>query len=393
MNETNTKIPPLILIIGSAAALAMAVLPPLVLGAAFLWFITPFLGLLLLAGVFARRSWLACISATLELAALVAVLARFPLSLSAEQTRNLYSTGQVVKADVYYLRADYVNALAAYRQSISSGLEDPWLYYQMGKCYNYLGQSQPAFETFVYVDKYPQKVPQELLRLDFALACIKSNFEEEGANAFKDAIKSNYNPGYCYYQLGVYYTFKRDPDKAEEMFSNAHFLGYQRSECSSLLGGIAEGRKDYAKAEKLYRRGLRESFENLTLYAKLGSLLHRTGRNDEAVSILLDGFNLSALVRYNPRAAAMILNNLGFVYADQRKTGQAIMAFKQSIHTDAGFMESYYNLAYVLMQEKRNTEALEILRMALDKDPNDATAREMIAQILGSGKPQDQGTR
>ncbi len=382
MNKEQ-RISPALLAVGIAAALALAVLPPLLLRLSLLWFITPVVALVALAGVFFKRAWLLTLSASLLLIVIVLAFTKAYPTMTQNEKNKLYSTGQIVKGDVYYVRADYPRALEAYRQSETQWIIDPWIEYQRARCYNYTGQNQTAFELYLYLAKYPFDIPPEMLETDLALAALKAYLFEDGEALFTQAIDQNFRPGYSFFQLGVFNRMNAQGDKAEEMFTKAHRLGYERSDCSSLLGEIAEDRKNYALAEELYRRGLHESFENLALYAKLGSLLHRLGRTDEALKILLDGFNIATYVPFNPRATAMILNNLGYIYGDQGKSGQAIMAFKQAIHSDPTFYDSYDNLAYVYMQTGRNAEALQILQTALKMDPNHETARQLINQITG----------
>lgn len=386
MNKGSIK--PVLIVTGILAALALALLPPLLLRIPMLWFITPAIALVAIAGVFFKRAWLLTLAATLEMVVIVFSLTKAFPALSDIERSKLYATGQIVKADIYYGRADYSKAMEAYRQSEVAWIIDPWLDYQRARCYNYTGQNQTAFELFVSLEKFPYDVPPEMLETDMALAAIKSYHFDDGEAIFTECINQNFRPGYSYFQLGIYYRINGQTEQAEQALSKAHKLGYERSDCSSILGEIAEGRKNYDLAEKLYRRGLHESFENLIIYAKLGSLLHRMGRTDEATTILLDGFNLSAMVPYNPRSSAMILNNLGYIYGDQRKTGQAIMAFKQAIHMDQSFMEPYYNLTYIYMLQGRTSEALEVLQAILAKDPNDGTARRMISEILAPEMPE-----
>ncbi|GAI57307.1 unnamed protein product, partial [marine sediment metagenome] len=224
-----------------------------------------------------------------------------------------------------------------------------------------LGRSQNAYEIFALLMKDTLLGSLETVHINYALSAMKSGNYKQGERAFWQALSYNLQPGYCYYQLGIYYRLRNDQIKAEGMMRKAHRLCYERSETSSILGSIAESRMDYARAEEFYRRALRENPENIAVHVKLGSLLFRRGRLSDAKQVLLEGVRISEWIPINFRVYAMLLNNLGFVYAEEGQLAKAIPAFKQAIRVDPTFMDSYDNLAHLYIKNNRFSDAVVVL--------------------------------
>jgi len=373
------------------SAATLAVLPPLLLGIGTLWFIAPPLGLFAAAAILLRKNALLMVATILVVLAVSIAGVLHPMRLSPSQERKLTATGYFLKGQTFFLRGDYSQALSSYTESEKAGFRHPWVAFQRAYCYNFLGRSQNAYEIFARLMRDTLLGSLETVHINYALSALKSGNYKQGEQAFWQALNYNLQPGYCYYQLGIYYRLRNDQIKAEEMMRKAHRLCYERSETSSILGSIAESRMDYVRAEEFYRRSLRESPENLTVYVKLGSLLFRRGRLSDAKQVLLEGVRISEWIPINFRVYAMLLNNLGFVYAEEGQLAKAIPAFKQAIRVDPTFMDSYDNLAYLYIENKRFSDAVIVLRRALEVDPGYRPARRVLDQLLGvpeAGQPQ-----
>ena len=373
------------------SAATVALLPPLLLGIGTLWFITPPLGLFAAAAILLRKNALLMVATILVVLAVSIAGVLHPMRLSPSQERKLTATGYFLKGQTFFLRGDYSQALTSYTESEKAGFRHPWVAFQRAYCYNFLGRSQNAYEIFARLMRDTLLGSLETVHINYALSALKSGNYKQGEQAFWQALNYNLQPGYCYYQLGIYYRLRNDQIKAEEMMRKAHRLCYERSETSSILGSIAESRMDYVRAEEFYRRALRENPENIAVHVKLGSLLFRRGRLSDAKQVLLEGVRISEWIPINFRVYAMLLNNLGFVYAEEGQLAKAIPAFKQAIRVDPTFMDSYDNLAYLYIENKRFSDAVIVLRRALEVDPGYSPARRVLDQLLAvpeAGQPQ-----
>jgi len=373
------------------SAATLALLPPLLLGIGTLWFITPPLGLFAAAAILLRKNALLMVATSLVVLAIGIVGFWYPMRLSPSQERKLTATGYFLKGQTFFLRGDYSQALTSYTESEKAGFRHPWVAFQRAYCYNFLGRSQNAYGIFARLMRDTLLAPLEVVHLNYALSAMKSGNYKQGERAFWQALNYNFQPGYCYYQLGVYYRVSNNQTKAEEMMTNAHRLAYNRSQCSSILGSIAESRRDYARAEEFYHRALRENPENIAVHVKLGSLLFRLGRVSDAKQVLLEGVRVFEWAPFDLRSYAMLLNNLGFVYAEEGQLAKAIPAFKQAIRVDPAFMDSYDNLAHLYIKNNRFSDAVVVLRAALKVNPGYRPARRTLDQLLAvpeAGQPQ-----
>jgi len=527
---TRSRISAGLIVAAVLAAAALAVLPPLLLGIGTLWFIAPPLGLLAAAAILLRKNSLLMVAAILAVLAVSIVGVLHPMRLFPSQERKLTATGYFLKGQIFALQGDYTQALAAYEHSERAGLEHPWVAVQRAYCHNFLGRSENAYEIFARLMRDTLLATLDVVHINYALSAMKSGNYKQGEQAFWQALSYNFQPGYCYYQLGVYYRLRNDPTKAEEMMTNAHRLAYNRSQCSSILGSIAESRRDYARAEEFYHRALRENPGNIAVHVKLGSLILRHGRSvdiavwrngkrktfkarleemsvrelsaselkalnlssgvaiakishhklysviarsipsgvkieswdweinpkskrmvkmivkssmgtyelegsalrsasrafdkelqegnviltiekhkvqnlegfyriaseikskyvSDAREVLLEGVRVFEWVPFDLRSYAILLNNLGFVYAEEGQLAKAIPAFKQAIRVDPAFMDSYDNLAYIYIENKRFSDAVIVLRRALEVDPGYRPARRVLDQLLAvpeTGQP------
>lgn len=373
------------------SAATLAVLPPLVLGIRVLWFIAPPLGLLAVAAILLRKNSLLMVAAILAVISVSIVGFWRPLRLLPPQELKLASAGQFLKGQLLSLRGEYAQALPCFEESERLGLDHPWVTVQRAYCYDWLGRNQNAYEIFAGLMRDTLLAPLEVIRINYALSAMKSGNYRQGEQAFWQALSYNHQPGYCYYQLGVYYRVSNNQAKAEEMMTNAHRLAYNRSQCSSILGSIAESRGYPDSAAFFYHRALSENPENLAVYVKLGSLLFRQGRVSDAREVLLEGVRVFERAPLDFRSYAMLLNNLGFVYAEEGQLAKAIPAFKQAILVDPTFMDSYDNLAHLYIKNERFSDAVAVLRRALEVDPGYRPARRVLDQLLTmpeAGQPQ-----
>jgi tetratricopeptide (TPR) repeat protein len=376
------------------SAAVLAVLPPLLLGIRILWFITPVLGVLAGAAILLKKNYLLMVAAILALLAVSIVGFWYPMRFSSSQDQKLAATGYFLKGQLLSLRGEYAQALSCFEESERLGLDHPWVAVRRAYCYDLLGRNQEAYETFALLRQDELLTPLEVIRISYALSAMKSGNYMQGEQAFWQALSYNQQPGYCYYQLGVYYRVSNNQAKAEEMMTNAHRLAYNRSQCSSILGSIAESRGYPDSAAFFYRRALSENPENIAVHVKLGSLLFRMGRASEAKEVLLEGVRVFERAPLDLRSYAMLLNNLGFVYAEEGELVKAVTAFKQAIRVDPTFMDSYDNLAHLYINNNRISEAVIVLRAALQVTPDYLPARRVLDRLLaapeaaGAGQPQ-----
>jgi len=143
-----------------------------------------------------------------------------------------------------------------------------------------------------------------------------------------------------YFELGVVKLDEGNIEEAIKAFLNALRYDPRYSACYSNLGIAYELASDYQKARDSYRRAL----------------------------------------ELNPRSLAA-LNSLADMSMRNGSAEEAIAMYKESIATDALYVEPYLNIARFLMESKEFINAESYLRKVLAVEPDNTEALNMLGVI------------
>jgi Flp pilus assembly protein TadD len=75
------------------------------------------------------------------------------------------------------------------------------------------------------------------------------------------------------------------------------------------------------------------------------------------------------------------LNNLGVLYLRTHRRNEAVAEFEECIRVAPAFDQSYLNLARVYAMERDAEKARSVLRALLAQHPDDAQAKQALAQL------------
>lgn len=163
----------------------------------------------------------------------------------------------------------------------------------------------------------------------------------------------------------------------KEMRQDA-FLDYDRSKMSIYVA-FANAHLEFGnqrKAIDYFMKAADTDEYNLDLQVKIGDHF----------------FKIKALgpaIRQYQRVVAMDsrrvheYNKLGFLYYQKGELKQARESFESAVKADSDVIESYVNLAAVLLEENKE-KALEVIRKGLEKEPDNPQLKDMLKD-LGSG--------
>ncbi|MFM9194743.1 MAG: tetratricopeptide repeat protein [Planctomycetia bacterium] len=132
-------------------------------------------------------------------------------------------------------------------------------------------------------------------------------------------------------------------------------------------------RGDCAGAERGFRRTLALAPHFPEAHYNLGVTLVRQQRYEEAVAAF------RAAVHDNPRDAAA-LANLGGCHARAGRWGEATAELHTAVGLDGSLVSARLNLAACLLETGAAAEALEQARAVLDRQPDNAAARQLAAR-------------
>lgn len=188
------------------------------------------------------------------------------------------------------------------------------------------------------------------------------------------------------YALAMAYAQTRQAAKARE--SIARTFGVAPSSASAyLLSGQLMNRlelEDLAEAE--LKESVRLSPRLPEAHYLLGQIAIFRSRLDEGLALMREELAI------NP-AHAMALYRIGDIYSRQQKWTDAIAALQQSIWINPYFSGPYILLGKAYGKTGQSGAAEDMLRRAIDADPNNKSAHYLLAQLLQAAGRVDEAKR
>jgi tetratricopeptide (TPR) repeat protein len=121
----------------------------------------------------------------------------------------------------------------------------------------------------------------------------------------------------------------------------------------------------------LFKNLFKADSKNQVDYYREGLELLNVGKYHEA----LTSFRLA--LRETPRDTA-VLQQMAITYTRIGMTDEAIKTYRSVLDVDAGVPGAHYGLAFLLLRDGRNSEALDHLKAFLDRPPQGPEARRHI---------------
>lgn len=238
--------------------------------------------------------------------------------------------------------------------------------WQQAKC---LGAGLPVLMERIVKNKLEKHSPWTV-----ALALRAKALEFVKLERWKDAFDaygklfsvSGYIPGpHELKEAGAIALNAKNYDFAEIWLNAAQEQLRNDSDISINLGNVAQYRKDYKKAEELYRSALKLNPSLPEPHNNLGVILKNSERYDEAEVHLREALSLRD-------AYPAAWNNLGLLLQLQGKLKEAEAALRRGLEILPEDIDLTMNLGAVLGQQGRKSEAEPYYKKAAELAPNNA---------------------
>ena len=192
-------------------------------------------------------------------------------------------------------------------------------------------------------------------------------------------------------EIGKVYVRKNDLNKADAYFGEA--IANAQREASSyvdrIVTDIAESVSESspAMAEKYYFKILEMKGDNLTkedmaTFNRLGIAMRKQGKWSAAIE------NYKKALTVVP-GDERVLYNMGLAYADGQQHSQAVDCYEQVLRSNPEFHRTAavvaYNMAIAYHLAKRNDDARDFAKAALEIDPNHANTKKLLAKLDAEG--------
>ena len=132
--------------------------------------------------------------------------------------------------------------------------------------------------------------------------------------------------------------------------------------------------QQWQEAEAAYRRAIELNPEHAAAFRELASILQSQERTDEAIQCFQQSAELDALRGEVHCAHGDALRSRGLL-------PDALLAYRRAILRDPGYCRAYEHAAHALSCLDRLEEADEMVRTWLKLEPENATAKHMLASI------------
>jgi Flp pilus assembly protein TadD len=129
------------------------------------------------------------------------------------------------------------------------------------------------------------------------------------------------------------------------------------------------------EAERLYREALSAEPANGDALRLLGTLLHQSGRHEQAIEALQRSLQRNTRI-------ANTHNTLGEALRASRRISEAIGSYRDALVLDPAYPEAHNNLGIALRESGEVDEAIEELQMAVSLRPQYASAHFNLGTIL-----------
>ena len=202
----------------------------------------------------------------------------------------------------------------------------------------------------------------------------QGNYDDAIAE-FEQAIHASEDLGIARINIARALFKKKDYQAATKVLDEYSARQPRSKDAENLLGNMAMEQKQYADAEKHFRKALEYESNFTDARNSLGILYDRLGRREEALAEYLK------VVAIDPEYAEAH-NNIGLIYKERGQTQEAMGSFRKAIEADPEFTGAYSNLALVLEQRGELKEAAEQFRSALQRDPRNAAVRTNYGGLL-----------
>ncbi|MDH3965955.1 MAG: tetratricopeptide repeat protein [Rhodospirillales bacterium] len=217
--------------------------------------------------------------------------------------------------------------------------------------------------------------------LAFALELHKGGHFDEAEALYREVLEAEPEQPDALHYLGVLSHQTGDGEAAVTLIERAIARLPDHADMHNNLGNVLSelGRLDEAAAA--YRKVIALRPDDPDAYGNFGVVLKEQGKLDEAAEIYRKALALMP-------DSVQALQNLGNVLRRQGKYHEAAAACRRAIEVLPGDSKSYLVLGSVYYAAGRLDEAAAVYQKWLDRDPDNALARHMLAASTGRDVPE-----
>lgn len=236
------------------------------------------------------------------------------------------------------------------------------------------GSGAKVVTTVPSKDQQPRQIVNR-----YAYAYYVSGLLAEKEQQFPTAIRSyeealKHSPGnseILYTLAELHYNLRQ----FQVALETANKIVYKDKKAYMLIGNCHRVFSNDAEAEHAYRKVVKMDPDDMHAHWYIAGYAGRRNEYETAIH------HMREVARINPTSG--IYTEMAKVHMSQRKLDDAIEAYEKSLEIDSSGanVESYVNLATLLLQSDESAEAEELLLTGIRRNPEEASIRVYLAEM------------
>jgi len=287
-------------------------------------------------------------------------------------------------SNVLIAEGDFDGAVQELQKAVQQVPSNATLYSSLGRAQLRANKSKDSLQSFDRALALNPQLSEAHCGKGIAFSAM-SRLQEAEAE-YRAALQFNPENAQAYYQLGKLSFQQGDLDGASTQFKEAIRLAPNHAEAHSMLGETYLHLKQPGAAEQELRAALRLQPNRVRALYGLGSLLQRQGKTQEA-EVFLKRFE-AIQQRKQDMNLVPGLNAEGNKLRRMGDLNGAVASYRKALAIDPSAAEVAYNLGLVLAREGKTEEAIQALKLAIQRRPSLTLAYEALTAALeNSGDP------
>ncbi len=180
---------------------------------------------------------------------------------------------------------------------------------------------------------------------------------DQAVSEYKEALSLNPNNPMAYQLLGIAAGWKGNVKEAQDYFLQANALDPNKADTHMNLGSTYAVEHNLDKSLEHLRLAVELAPREALFHYQLGSLYEEMGRDEQAES------SFKKALKYFPHYEDAQLS-LGALYEKLARPQEALKYYKRAVKTKPGDFVARLRYGFLLMQQKENNKAREVIEQA-----------------------------
>ncbi|MCB1189015.1 MAG: tetratricopeptide repeat protein [Leptospiraceae bacterium] len=249
---------------------------------------------------------------------------------------------------------------------------------KLKQCIN-LYKERNVQRAFIQCEEF-LNTPASNTEKSIALTILGVMFDEGNRTAlaierFNKALKYDPENVHAYYNMALAYQHSGDFANAKKTILKAREIAPDDPRIASMAGNLLNKMEDPTAAIKTYQEGMSENPNDAYLTYNLALSYYKQGD----IASAMETFKRASLLNNN-YITALSNGHLGTIYFNRNDMDAAEHHFREALVTKPNDARYLYNLGVVLLNKKKNEDALAAFSKALEAGSNDPQIYRYIAQ-------------